>query len=335
MKAEKTKSGKWRARGYNKYTGSTKSFTRDTKKDAERAARQYEYSVKASPKGLLFGQAYDMYIAAHPNWSPKTIADYTRWKQTRYAEFLDVPIEDMTDELLQLWIDRQLQKMSAKSVVNVLTPIKACLRRYRPRTGVFVVMPKKCSPKLKLPTEGDIMRLIAVVEDTEFCVPVYLAAFCAMRRGEIAALTLDNIDFDSRRISIEHNLAKGSDKWHLKAPKNGETRTITVPQIVIDKIREKGLPTIINPDDFSTKFVRFKREHNLPPFRFHDLRHYCAARMLSMGIPISVVQEYGGWKNKAVLLDIYDYSIKEIRDKSLEKWDAHALNLANNLPLIE
>ena len=43
--AKKTASGKWWARGYNKYFDAYKSFTKSTKREAERAAREYSLLV--------------------------------------------------------------------------------------------------------------------------------------------------------------------------------------------------------------------------------------------------------------------------------------------------
>lgn len=329
MKAEKLPNGKYRARAYNKATGERPYFTADTKKEAERLARQYQYTCK-NRSSMLFSEAYDLYIQAHPKWSPRTIADYKRWRTTRFAEFMELELDKITSEMLQKWVDKQLAEISPKTAANRLCPIKAVMKRYAPSVRIVVDVGKKNKAKLNLPSQATIDRLFEVCEDTEYCVPIYLAALCAMRRGEVAALKIENVNFTAKTIRISENKVYDENRqWVIKAPKNGEERTITVPDKVLEKIKKHGIPEIPNPDNFSNQFGKFLEKSELPHFRFHDLRHYCAARMLAIGIPISVVQEYGGWKTKHVLLDIYDYVINEVRDESMDRWNA----FVNKLPI--
>lgn len=325
MQAKKLPSGRWFARAYDNVLHKQVSFTRDTKKEAERAAREYQYSIKHEvAKSMTFEEAYDLYVNAHPQWSANTIMDYKKWKHTRYEEFLKMRLEDVSDIVLQKWIDEKSAMMSAKSVRNIFCPIRATVKRYRPHQAINVTLPRKSRSKLNLPTEANIRALLEAVEDDpQFCVATYLATFACMRRSEIAALDMSHIDFKKKTIFIEYSLAKGEHGWVRKSPKNGDTRTIVVPELVLDKIKKLGLPHIDNPNQFSSDFCKFRDKHGLPKFRFHDLRHYCAARMLSLKphpMPISVVCEYGGWRDKDILLNVYDYVIKEVRDESMENW---------------
>ncbi len=326
MRAEKTASGKWRARAYNKYTKKQKSFTSESKKEAERLARQYQYEIRHAPEQeMTFGEAYDLYIAANKqSWSKSTLDDRKRWKTTRLKDLIPLPINSITDEYLQKWVDELAKEVSAKTVKNYFDPVRSTLKRYRKQRAIYIIMPKGKKPKLKLPSEATVRALLELVEDDpKFCVPVYLAAFGCMRRGEIAALDLSHINFFNNTIFIEWNKSEDGHGWYLKEPKNGTVRTISVPPVILSKIKKHGMPDIPNPNAFSTDFCRFVKEKGLPHLRFHDLRHYCAARMLSSLIPISVVQEYGGWKDKNVLLEIYDYVIAEIRDESMSKWQTY------------
>lgn len=326
MHAVKTESGKWRARGYNKFTKRTKSFTCDTKKEAERLARLYQYeSKKYNPSEMTFGEAYDMYSAAKQNsWSPKTAADRKRWRETKYVDLIDLPLSKLTDEFLQIYVDDMAKSVSPKTVCNVFSPIKTVVRRYAKRRP-DVELPQVKRPKLDLPSEATVAALLQLVEeDSKFCVPVYLAAYGCMRRGEIASLDMDHIDFKNKTIFIEHNkVLNDKREWVLKSTKNGEPRKIKVPDIILEKIKKHGLPDISNPDDFSNQFGKFIKKNDIPHLRFHDLRHFCAARMLSIPLPISVVQEYGGWKDETTLMKIYDYVIEEIRDSSMQKWQEY------------
>lgn len=85
------------------------------------------------------------------------------------------------------------------------------------------------------------------ITNTELEIPVLLGAFGMMCRGEICALNMN--DINGTTIHIHHSLVLGHDnKWHLKAPKTESSdRYVEIPQFVVDRIREKGHITKINP----------------------------------------------------------------------------------------
>lgn len=339
MNAELLPSGNWRARAYNRYTKKQKSFTSSSKKEALRLARAYANDVsKPNAPMMTFGEAYELYFEANKNgWADSTKDEREKWKTTKYSELLNIPLDELTDEFLQIFVDKLGKTVGPKTVRNIFSPIRSCLLRYRKKVNVCVDMPARKKRKLDLPSQSTVEALLRAVENNEkFCIPVYTATFGCMRRGEIAALgdlIDDHIDFQNCTIFVEFTKSKSGRNWILKEPKNGEVRTIQVPKILLDKIKEKGFPTIDNPNKFSSDFSEFVRDSGIPHLRFHDLRHYCAARMLSLGIPISVVQEYGGWRDTKVLMEIYDYVIKEVRSDSLDKWTRYANRTCQKLDM--
>ena len=184
-------------------------------------------------------------------------------------------------------------------------------------------MPQSIEPDLYIPTDKDIKALVASVRDTELEVPVLLAAFCLMRRGEICGLSLR--DIDGTTIHIHHSLVLGEDKeWHLKAPKTESSdRYITAPQFVVDRIAEIGHITSLNPHSITIMFQRVLDRNNIPHFRFHDLRHYSASIRHALGIPDAYIMADGGWSSDKVLKKVYRHAMSDRRKEMADKANQH------------
>ncbi len=119
-----------------------------------------------------------------------------------------------------------------------------------------------------------------------------------MRRGEIFNLKWKDIDFDygfievletksgkSRRIPISETLMEVFNELPMEVfnelPKDSE-------YVFINK--QTGEPYTDIHKSFTTALEIAKIEN----FRFHDLRHTVATRMVEKGIPLPVVQEIMG-----------------------------------------
>lgn len=339
MNASKLPNGKWRARAYNKYTKSTKSFTASSKKQAERQAQLYAMQVcEETMSRYTLRDAIDVYIMSHRNiWkSERTAKDYEGYK-THYKDLLDRPLDMLTDQVLQEWVNEQAKKFSPKYIKNMFSLICTLKKTYSDCRVIKVAKPKVIKPQLNLPAESDVMRYLAYVEQVQddaehkglMTVPAYLAALCAMRRGEIAALTLRDVNFDEGCINIRQSLAEGNNGYYLKPPKNGHPRTIYPPAIVLDKIKKYGIPKL-NLSQLSKRQAMVVKDIGAS-FGLHSLRHYCAARLLSIGCPIADVQEYGGWTDTKILLEIYNYVINESRKQTQIKWDNYANDLSQKI----
>ena len=112
------------------------------------------------------------------------------------------------------------------------------------------------------------------VQGTELEIPVLLAAFGPMRRGEICAL--EQSDINGNIIHVSKNMVRTIDnQWIIKAPKSfAGDRYIDFPDDVIERLpKHPGRIVDLNPGQLTDKFEKCLRKCNLPHFRFHDLRH--------------------------------------------------------------
>lgn len=340
-KAKKLPSGSWRCLVYShsepKFTKDGKpvldsngkqmqrrvyeSFTSDDpspagKREAERQAAMFAAGKedKTKPSSLTFGEALDKYIEIRENvLSPRTIMDYKRIRKNDMQELMDVKLSRITQELIQQVINADVAKHhSPKTVRNNHGLISAVLRQYRPDFALNTALPKKVRPELYIPSDAEIQRLMAYVADTEMELPILLAAFGPMRRGEICAL--ETGDIDGRVVHVCRNMVlKPDHTWTTKAPKSyAGDRYIEYPEFVAQKWAGKcGRITNLNPNNITDKFRYVLKGAGLQHFRFHDLRHYSASIQHALGIPDAYIMQRGGWGNDGVLKAVYRHTMND------------------------
>lgn len=208
--------------------------------------------------------------------------------------------------------------------------LSAVMNVYRPDFALKTDLPKKVRPNLRIPSDGDVRLLIELVKDTPLEIPVLLAAFGPMRRGEICALDSDHIVGNTIHVEFSMALDENSN-WVKKAPKSfAGDRYIQFPDFVIRKLKGKsGQVVELTPAQLSDRFSKFLKKSGIPHFRFHDLRHYSASIQHALGIPDAYIMERGGWGNDTVLKSVYRHVMKEEAKNMNDKANAYFEELCN------
>ena len=332
--ARKLPSGNYRCRVYlGKINGkdSYKSFTAPTKKEAELKATTYLVdfvsSKKVKPKNQsTFSEALSKYISMkEPVLSPSTTKGYKSLEKNikrKFPKFYQMRICDITQDEIQTLVNTLSKTLSPKTVRNYHGLISAIMED---EIIMKTTLPQKEIPNLYIPKDEDIKKLLKVVENTEMEIPILLGAFGMMRRSEICALSIDDVDFENNTIHVRHSMVMGPDKkWHIKAPKTTSSdRFVHVPAFVIDKIRTKGYITTYKPGSITDTLKEIIDKNNLTRFRFHDLRHYSASIRHALGIPDAYIMEEGGWKTDNVLKTVYRHAMKDKEREMTERAIGH------------
>ena len=171
--------------------------------------------------------------------------------------------------------------------------------------------PKVETPEVQYLDESGIAKLLAALPDapTQYSVLVQLALFTGCRRGELCGLRWSDIDLPAGLLAVNRTLEPVEGKGLLfSTPKTKKScRVIKLDENAVQllrdyqqwQLREKlrigskwarkvrilgktvdndllftkwdGQP--IDPNSVTSWFPRFLREHDLPPVRFHSLRH--------------------------------------------------------------
>ena len=76
------------------------------------------------------------------------------------------------------------------------------------------------------------------------------------------------------------------------------------------------------PTTLAGQFARLLKDVGLPHMRFHDLRHSAATLLLSMGVPMKVVQELLGHSNFSITANVYSHVLPSMQQEAMDKMDA-------------
>lgn len=222
-KAKKLPSGSWRVQASKTIDGRQvrKSFTASDKRKDELQAAEWLDGVEqyADTENITLHQAYERYIASKENvLSPSTIAAYKSLLRTSLQDIMFVPIDRLTQSQIQMAVNIYAAAHSPKSVRNCVGLLTAVLSMFRHDFKISITTPQREKKDIYIPDDEDIKKVLEIVKDTELEIPVLLEAFGPMRRGEICALTSD--DIHGNIVTVNKALVKDSNgKWHIKPPK--------------------------------------------------------------------------------------------------------------------
>lgn len=329
-KSQKLPSGNWRVQVGKTVNGKflRRSFTDPDRRKAEAAALKWQTNIDNSASAVVnitLYEAFQRYIASKENiLSPNTIRVYNNVSRAHLQEIMNCKVQSLTMEQIQTAINITAATSSPKTVRNVNGLLSAVLKMFRPDFHLTTSLPQKRPSELYIPDDNDIRKLMLAVKDTEMEIPVLLAAFGPMRRGEICALTSD--DINGNTISVTKAVAMDKNgKIVVKSPKNVSSyRDIQYPDFVIEKLKNiEGKITNISPAHISRRFKVILKNNDIPEFRFHDLRHYNVSILHAMNVPDKYIMARGGWRTNYTMNNVYNHALKSKQNEYDSKISNH------------
>ncbi len=131
---------------------------------------------------------------------------------------------------------------------------------------------------------------------------VLLAMNTGMRRGEILSLRWDNVNFDTKTLTVLFENAKSGKTRHI--PLNGEAfRTLQSWQADTD---DKGIvfkgQSGNAMTDIGKGWDKLLEDAGITKFRFHDIRHHFASKLVMASVDLNTVRELLGHGDLAMTL---------------------------------
>lgn len=328
-KAKKLPSGNWRVQASKTVNGQKlrKSFTSSDRRKAELDAARWVNGIeRENDKNLItLKQAIDRYISVKENvLSPATVRGYASISRMALQDIMQAPICSLTLDRLQMSVNIYAASHSPKSVRNCVGLLSAVFAMFRPDFRLSVTVPQKEKRELFIPDDNDIKKLLELAKETKLEIPIMLAAFGPMRRGEICALTSD--DIHGNIVSVNKSMVVNDNgEWLIKPPKTYSSyREIEYPDFVIEKLSGiSGRIVPIVPNALSDAFSRLLKKNGFPHFRFHDLRHYAVSTLHAINVPDKYIMARGGWQTNHTMNNIYNHTIKSKRDEIEDRITEH------------
>lgn len=209
-----------------------------------------------------------------------------------------------------------------------------------------VVLPKADAAERKVMTLEQAQAFLdsldaAPLQWKTFCV---LAIYSGLRRGELLGLEWQDIDFDSRIITICREAQYNpTDGLYTDTPKTASSRrTIKLPQVVFDTLRTyraeqnatrlslgdqwhnsgrlftgvDGRP--MHPNTPYTWLKRFCESSNQPFYGVHHFRHLNATLQIVSGADARTVSANLGHSKTSTTLNLYAHTFDDARARASE-----------------
>lgn len=143
---------------------------------------------------------------------------------------------------------------------------------------------------------------------------VVFALNTGFRRGEILALTWDQVDMQRRTITFWKQKNGGRDT----VPLNDRAFEVLSDLHGIRSISSSCVFLTANGTPFSERnitrdFDRAVKKSGIPRLRFHDLRHTFATRLVHAGVDLYTVQRLGRWRTLSMVMRYAHHSVESLR----------------------
>ena len=154
--------------------------------------------------------------------------------------------------------------------------------------------------------------------------------YTGMRKGELLALTLSDINFTDKTISINKTLAFVSGNYVLQPPKTQKSnRVINAPQFLLDEI-DAYIRKLYDPQPDQRLFQRSRvwltqavtytcNRIDLKPIRVHDLRHSHASLLINLGANPLMIAERLGHEDVKETMNTYGHLFESHQKDIIEK----------------
>lgn len=272
-----------------------------------------------------------------------TISPYFRTKK--------IKLKELEARHIQQFYTEKLRTVKANTAIHYHAVIHQALK-YAVKIDILtqnvatkVERPRKNAFQPNFLDAAGLQQLFEIVKGTKLELPVLVAAFYGLRRGEVVGLKWDAIDFEKKTLMVKHTVTticidgKEIDLAQDSAKTKSSLRTLPLVgqfEVFFRQAKEAQelnkkvcgncynyeydgyvfvdeMGYLIKPEYLTNQFPKFVARHGMKRMRFHDLRHSCASLLLDNGVPLKQIQDWLGHSDFGTTANIYahlDYRSK-------------------------
>ncbi|MHA6380210.1 tyrosine-type recombinase/integrase [Aerococcus sanguinicola] len=369
----------WSVRGYlgiEEATGKQKTLNKrgfKTKKEAQDYYKrcQLEFDNGMShvlSKNMKFIQVYHEWVEIYQNNVQESTLSKVQdtFRLHILPAFGDCLIHKITPQLIQEELNAWHKQF--KGYRKTYSYFKRVMKFAYSRGYIQeLVTDKVITPKKRLKYECDkkdnyqfynveelrqLMKILEAEESRKWHACIRTLAYTGLRRGEILALTWNDIDFTNKTLTVDKAVGQcnGNDLY-IKEPKNENSyRTISVDDITLNVLRRwRGEQSqwllkfgfkplgkhqlvfnntktngLMNLTAIYTAFKRICEQNNFRFIKIHGLRHTHCSLLFEAGVPMKDVMQRLGHGDVKTTMNIYTHVTEQSERKSAQLFARYA-----------
>jgi integrase len=316
---------------YTDWTGARRRKKKEgfkKKSDAQDYEREF-IKKQGGGSDMAFGSMVEIYME-----DCKTRLRPTTYENKKYLintkilpVFKDMPLNTIAPAAVRKWQNGLLEDEAEfaptylKTINNQLSAIFNYAKRYYglPSNPAAVAgsIGKKNAEAMQFWTRDEFRRFAAAISDKPASYAIFNTLFwTGMRSGELLALTLDDVDFEAKKISISKSFARVEGEDVISPPKTPKSRrSITAPRFLLDILKDyAGRLVDYEPADrlfdytkhfLANEMSRGCKSSGVKKIRIHDIRHSHASLLIELGFSALLVSERLGHENIETTLETY------------------------------
>jgi integrase len=360
--------------GINPETGQRKTTTRrgfKTKKEAQIAAAKLEQEIASGISikndNLTFHDVFNQWFSNHS----KTIklstkkAIESKFNKHILPRFGKLKIKEITRAYCQKMINEIAQSITSVNDIKIQAnqvfkyALKMDIIQKNPLEHVSI--PRQQKELINDENEADErnywkkdeIKVFLTITKQEISfrdhVLFHLLIYTGARKGEILALTWDDIDFDVGSIRFTKTLFHNTGEFIFQTSKTKESRRlISLDSMTLSLLKKWRIRQIeadlanANKDDDGNKMVFTRddgtplrlaypnekldiviKKHNLHRITIHGLRHTHASLLFEAGASIKEVQERLGHSDIQMTMNIYTHVTDTLKEQTAQKFQRY------------
>jgi integrase len=287
-----------------------------TRSQAEKARGEFR-----APQRVTFGEALDEWLrwGEHERgWKATTLGDYKSAANLHLRPpFGHLRLEAVTADAIERWrgtaMARKKNPIPRRTADKLTAMLHGIFERARKAYGHphnpvrdVTMLPVNYSGRFDHYSSEEVHALVRAAASDQDGALFLTAAFTGLRRGELIALTVGDVDFAGEAIRVRGSVAFGE----LTTPKSGKVRSVPMVAEVA-----QALARLLQRDNYTAdsdpvfvgeaggysdasalrrRFIAARDNAELRPLRFHDLRHSFGSLAARMAESPRELQEWMG-----------------------------------------
>ena len=264
---------------------------------------------------MLFADYLDQWLeVVRARIKPATFGSYQGMVKSTIGPYFrkkELTLKELEARHIQQFYTEKLKTVTPNSVIHYHAVIYQALK-YAMKTDMVpqnvamkVDRPRKNSFQPTFLDAEQMQKLFEIVKGTRLELPVLVAAFYGLRRGEVLGLKWDAIDFNRGTLTIKRTVTEATIDGTMKIIEQDSAKTKsslrTLPLVgsfrdYFQKVKEaqelnkkvcgncynyeydgyvfvNELGERMRPNYLTEYFPKYIAKHGMPKMRFHDLRH--------------------------------------------------------------